>query len=102
MKKPLIAPDIIKLQDILDAIEALATYKTDDLSARNNLHAAAFECTIIGEASRQISDAFKKEHSNLPWRELQDTRNKIVHDYGRINPKKIMQIIDDDLPQLRE
>jgi len=101
MNASLITADISKLQDILGAIDALSGCSLRDFMDRQKLHAAAFEFVIIGEATRQISQAFKNEHSHLPWREMQDTRNKIAHEYGTLSPKRMIEIIQDELPELR-
>jgi uncharacterized protein with HEPN domain len=36
---------------------------------------------IIGEASMNISDDLKKEHPEIPWRQMIGMRNKLVHHY---------------------
>lgn len=55
---------------------------------------------IMGEASRKISTEFKLIHSGLPWRDMQDTRNRIIHFYFGIDYGVIMNIIQVELPPL--
>ncbi|MFN5260277.1 MAG: DUF86 domain-containing protein [Bacteroidota bacterium] len=40
---------------------------------------------IIGEASKKLSDNFKKEHPNIEWRKIAGTRDKLIHDYYGID-----------------
>lgn len=36
---------------------------------------------IIGEASRQASEALREKHSQIPWPAIIGMRNRIAHDY---------------------
>ena len=55
---------------------------------------------IIGEAAAHISGDFKKEHSNIPWREMKEVRNLLIHQYFRIDPEEIWTIAVTDIPSL--
>jgi uncharacterized protein with HEPN domain len=57
---------------------------------------------IIGEASAKISKEFRKEHSDIPWREMVGLRNRLVHEYFRINYGVVWDTIHKDLPKLIE
>lgn len=37
--------------------------------------------SIIGEAANKLSGDFKKENSEIPWKEIITMRNKLIHDY---------------------
>ena len=56
----------------------------------------------IGELSGRLSDEYKKAHTELPWREIKDTRNFYVHNYGGIDLEYVWNTITQDLPILRE
>ena len=56
----------------------------------------------IGELSGHLSDEYKKAHAELPWREIKDTRNFYVHNYGGIDLEYVWNTITQDLPILRE
>ena len=101
MKQPLISHDLVRLDHILEAIEDLINTDLNDPKNKNNIHAAAFRFTVIGEASNKISETFKAQYAQLPWREMADMRNKIVHEYESINPKIMRQVIEDELLPLR-
>ena len=55
---------------------------------------------VIGEATRKLSDDFKSLHPVVAWREISDTRNKIIHDYSGIDYEIIRNIISNDIPEL--
>ena len=43
----------------------------------------------------------KKEHPEIPWRDIAGMRDKAIHSYFGINPQRIWQVIKEDLPVLR-
>ena len=92
-----------RVADIVDSIEKILSYtagmsfeqfrkdsKTIDAVIRN--------FTIIGEAARHIPDDIVQSHPEIPWREMADLRNIIVHEYSGVNEKIIWETIQTDLP----
>lgn len=57
---------------------------------------------FIGEASAKISKEFRKAHPEIPWREMVGIRNRLVHEYFRINFGVVWDTIHKDLPKLIE
>ena len=57
---------------------------------------------MLGEASKQVSPELQEAHPEIPWRKVADFRNLAVHEYRRINLKKVWRISQDDLPSLVE
>ncbi|UCG42763.1 MAG: DUF86 domain-containing protein [candidate division WOR-3 bacterium] len=39
---------------------------------------------ILGKAARQVSEAFRKAHPEVPWRGLVGLRNVLAHEYGEV------------------
>ena len=67
--------DAAYLWDMLDAARVICEFtKGMDLEQylRDRMTQAAVErkAGIIGEAARQISDAYKKAHPEVPWRKI--------------------------------
>ena len=56
----------------------------------------------IGELSGHLSDEYRKNHTELPWREIKDTRNFYVHNYGGINLEYVWNTATKDLPKLKQ
>ena len=56
----------------------------------------------IGELSGHLSDDYKKAHSELPWREIKDTRNYYVHNYGGVDLNFVWTTLTSDLPALKK
>jgi uncharacterized protein with HEPN domain len=56
---------------------------------------------IIGEAARKLDDEFRAAHPEIPWRQMIDTRNILIHAYYRVAPEILMDIVIKDIPQLQ-
>lgn len=39
----------------------------------------------IGELANHLSEEFKQQHDNIPWRQIRGMRNIVAHEYGRID-----------------
>ncbi len=57
---------------------------------------------IIGEAAGRISKEFRKAHPEIPWREMVGLRNRLIHEYFRIDFGAVWGTIHKDLPKLIE
>jgi uncharacterized protein with HEPN domain len=58
--------------------------------------------TIIGEAVRALPSSFKARHSSLPWARIVGMRNILVHAYFGIDVELVWQVVERDLPALKE
>ncbi len=47
-----------------------------------------------------MPDDFKREHSGTPWPSIAGLRNVVVHEYFRVNPDMIRDIVDNQLAPL--
>ena len=56
----------------------------------------------IGELVGHLSDEYKEAHEDLPWREIKDTRNFYVHNYGGIDLEYVWNTLQMDLPILKQ
>ena len=57
---------------------------------------------IIGEAACKISEEFRKSHREVPWTEIIGMRHRLVHEYFRIIPEKVWDVVQRDIPALIE
>ncbi|WP_243455128.1 HepT-like ribonuclease domain-containing protein [Meiothermus sp. CFH 77666] len=55
---------------------------------------------ILGEAARMVSGDLKLNHSEVPWREIADTRNRLIHQYFDVDMEIVSAIVQADLPDL--
>ncbi len=66
------------------------------------MEACVFNLGQIGEAVTKLDDDFLAANVNIPWRQMKGLRNRIVHDYDGVNPVLVWEIIQNDLPVLKE
>ncbi|KKT75661.1 MAG: hypothetical protein UX31_C0016G0002 [Candidatus Nomurabacteria bacterium GW2011_GWA1_46_11] len=57
---------------------------------------------IIGEAIRGLPTDFKKQYPGVPWQDIADTRNKLIHEYFGVDLDLVWNIIQNDLPLFKE
>jgi len=57
---------------------------------------------IVGEASRQLSESFRRRVSDVPWRAIIGMRNRIAHDYLNIDLDIIWEVVKSDVPLLKD
>ena len=57
---------------------------------------------VIGEAVRNLPIEFKKSHPNIPWQDIADMRNKLIHEYFNVDIELVWEVIQKDLPPLEK
>lgn len=67
--------------------------KTQDAVVRN--------LEVIAEATKRLSDDAKAERSNVDWRGIVALRNFVLHEYPDVNPERVWEVVERDLPQLK-
>ena len=94
------------LTDIRDAIDRILDYTSkergDFIAGPRTQDAVGRDIEIIGEATRGVSDATRSAHPEIPWRDMADMRNKVIHDYFRTDLEVVWDVVTNDLPPLRQ
>ena len=99
--------DRVYLQHILESIERIESYLSgvtlpQFLQDTLRQDGVVRQLEIIGEASRQISSDFRLQHPEVPWGQIVALRNRIVHDYMNIDIEIVWEIVQQDLPVLKQ
>ncbi len=55
---------------------------------------------IIGEATKKLSNDFKNEHSQIEWKKIAGTRDKLIHDYYGIDYDIVWDILTSKIIEL--
>jgi uncharacterized protein with HEPN domain len=94
------------LADILEAIEKIVGYtragKDAFLVDSRTQDAVLRKVEIIGEAVRGVTDETRATHPEIPWKEMAGMRDRIIHDYFRVDVEVVWDVVSRDLPPLRE
>ena len=63
-------------------------------------HAVVYNIMIIGEAANLLTKEFRDHHPEVPWRDIVDMRNVLVHGYFTTSAIFIWETYTKDLPVL--
>ncbi len=94
------------IQDILDSVNAILEF-TDGLNVDNFVNnrlvysATIREFEIIGEATIHLSADTLSKYNKVPWRDLKDFRNLLIHEYFGVDSHIVFNTIQNDLPLLK-
>ena len=55
---------------------------------------------VIGEASNRLPESFKELNETIDWQKNIGFRNKLIHDYVKVNNGIVWEIRNDYLPKL--
>jgi uncharacterized protein with HEPN domain len=75
---------------------------TREAIKESKLHQDAIMRTleIIGEAAGKVSQETKNAHPEIPWNDLIGMRNRLIHEYFRIDLEKVWDTVQKDIPAL--
>lgn len=66
-----------------------------------NYDATVRNLELIGEAATHIPDSVRQANTQIPWRLIIATRNRLIHGYLGIDNDTLWSIIRSDIPALR-
>ena len=92
--------------DMLEAIQRIEKYAgrgrqafvADELIQTYIVH----NLQILGEAAAKIPSDQQREYPNLPWPKMVGMRNVLVHNYFNIDLDIVWQVVETELPALKE
>ena len=94
------------LEDIKQSMVLIEQY-TDNVSEEQFLTNVGIQdkvirrLEIIGEASSRIPRLLKEKNSDVPWPDMINFRNFVVHNYFEASLKRIWIIVKEDLPKIK-
>jgi len=95
----------LRIRDILRAISAVRGYtagiKYDAFVAdRKTVDAVIRNLIIIREAASHVPDEVVSAHTEIPWRDMRDMRNFVVHEYFGVSDRILWDTVQNNLPPL--
>ena len=96
-----------RLRDILAAVEEILAFTEDmDFEAfaadARTQKAVLADFAIIGEAAGHLPEDLCNAHPGIPWQDMRDMRNFVVHAYFSVEPGVVWETIKSDLPKLAQ
>ena len=91
------------IKDIDFIIKNMSSVSVEDFSKNEILQdSMMFRLIQISENAKKLSDTYKMQHSEIPWTDLYGLRNKIVHEYGRVDLGIVYDTLVNDIPEVRK
>jgi len=92
----------MRVQDILDAIEAIQSHtagltKADFLSSKLVTDAVERNFAVIGEAMIYVPEEVRDRHPEVAWREMRKMRNLVTQVYHAVDQRIVWTTIRQDL-----
>ena len=99
--------DRLYLIHISECIERIESYvsrsdKQEFMDSTLLQDAVIRNLQVLAESTQRLSDDIKETESGIDWFEIGGFRNVLVHDYLGIDVERVWNILEKDLPSLKE
>lgn len=97
--------DRSRLRDMLlhaqEAVDMACGRAREEIERNRMLQLALVRLVeIVGEAASRVGPETQNEFPQIPWREANGMRNRLIHGYDRVDLDVLWDTIRDDLPML--
>ncbi len=97
--------DAARARDILAAIARIesrtqagqSTFDADEMLQVWVIH----HLEIIGVAAKGLSEEFRSAHPEIPWHNIAQMRDRLIHGYWSIDLEIVWAVVERDLPPLK-
>ncbi|MEK6913217.1 MAG: DUF86 domain-containing protein [Nanoarchaeota archaeon] len=95
------------IEDILNSIKNIEEFSkplNKDTFSKDILRQSAIirQMEILGEATKNVPDLFRKKYPKIPWKDISGFRDILSHAYFGVNLDRVWNIIEKDLPNLKK
>ena len=96
----------IYLRHIPDAITSIQEY-TKNLNQKDFYNnklvqdAVIRNLEIIGEATKRIPDEFRLDHPQIPWKQIAEMRDVLIHNYFGVDAERVWGVVKNRPEDLR-
>ena len=98
--------DSVYLQHILECIRRVegntSQGKEHFLGSTTHQDAVLRNLQTLSESTQRLSDSAKALRPNVEWEKISAFRNVLVHNYLGIDLEQIWNIVNDDVPTLKQ
>ena len=62
--------------------------------------AVLHQLLILGEAGKRLSQEFRAQHEEIPWKKVVGMRDKLIHGYDDVDLNEVWKTVRSDIPRL--
>ena len=89
------------LEHAREAVEMIGERTLMELQTNRMFQLALLKLVeVVGEAARRVSPEGQTRYRDIPWRDAITTRNRLSHEYDRIDYEVVWGTIAEDFPPL--
>ena len=97
----------VYVDDMINAIneveKSTANVSFEDFAGNyEKINSVAYDVLIIGEAVDKIPRSVQENNPQIPWRILNDIRNKHIHQYHTVKADKLWKMAKLSLPKVKK
>lgn len=97
--------DLVRLRHMLDAAREALSFTTgrsrSDLDTNRMLVLSLVkDIEIVGEAASKVSMEARTKNTNIPWLDIIDMRNHLIHAYFDVDLDIVWDTVTQDFPPL--
>jgi uncharacterized protein with HEPN domain len=98
---------LLRVQDILAEIvvveQTIAGLSFEAFSqSQQALRVVLYSLAVIGEAVASAIADLEAVEPGIPWHQIRGMRNRVIHEYFRVDVEMIWETVRSDLPGLKE
>ncbi len=98
---------MIFLEHILESIQNIESFskgfsESEFIEDKLRQNAIIRQVEIIGEAIKNLPDSLKKKYTDVSWKDIVGTRDKMIHHYFGVDLDIVWDIIKKELPILKK
>lgn len=95
------------LFDVVRAARLIVEFsvQTDAESIEDDLliqSAILHQLLVMGEAVKRLSDTFRQNHPDVPWRLIARMRDRLIHGYDDVDLEMVWTTVESDVPEILE
>ncbi len=87
-------------QTVLELVQGMS--QSSFVADKRTHLAVLYEITVLGEVVKRLSPEFRQKHSQIPWKQIAGMRDKLVHDYNKVDLDLTWEVTQSSIVELLE
>ena len=97
--------DLGHIEDMILSARVVGTYleevrRADFLGNVQLQDAVIRRLEVVGEAAGRVSEEFRAQYPDIPWRQIIGMRNRMIHGYDSVDVHVVWETAYDYVPEL--